>query len=800
MDALWKATAVYELVDKASRPVRAIRQAVDGVDRLAARAGRTWDGYAERLDRVGTAAIEAGGRLSDMGDKFQRTGRGMMLGGAALAAPILAATKAAMDYETALTGVAKAAGVDKGTAEYARMSDQVRELTRLLPLAHEESAAIFEQGARAGLAGDVLADYASQVGSLSVAWDMAAGDVGEAVGKIAAVYRIPISEMGRFGDVVNWLDDSLVTTAPEILDFTKRIAGTAGALGLAANEAAVFGGIMTEAGEVSSRAATSLETALIRMQDPFILSKTSQAGFERLGLLNDEFRTLMRTDPRAGLIEFLDRLEGAGADATSIASLALGMDSGPAVMKLVNNLDKVRDTFDQMDAGAGGGGVMAEVARQSVTAGNAVKLARAAVVDLGISFGEDLLPHITPAVHRLAAGVRQLGAWIDANPKLAKAAAGALAGLAGLTVAVGALTWTFGGLFRVVGGGMKGFGHLAKAVAEYRKGSGWLYKGVRLLLGPFRLLVPVLKGVALGFRALTLALVSNPIVAAALAVAGIAYLIWRNWDSISPKLKAFWDGVTAWARLTWMHVVAVWRGAAAWFSGVWAGVKSVFASVGPYVLAAVAPVLGVPLLIARHWDTIVPAVSAVWARVRSTVSDFLGRIKDVILGFDLFSAGKALMDNFIGGVRAAGGLVVGAVDGVMSKVAAGQAMSPVRRGPLTVFNNSGHRLMELFASTVSASPAVKAVDAAFGQIRPPRIGAPVVEGLSLPRATTPAPGPSRAGGTAASAGDSVAVTVNVTVGGVAGPVDARAVGEDVATQVRREIEAFFNERRRRAFA
>src|SRR5687767_10445842 len=69
-------------------------------------------------------------------------GQGFMLYGAAVTAGLAIAGKAAMDWESAFTGVRKT--VDGSPQEIAALEAELRKLARTLPASHEEIAKVAE--------------------------------------------------------------------------------------------------------------------------------------------------------------------------------------------------------------------------------------------------------------------------------------------------------------------------------------------------------------------------------------------------------------------------------------------------------------------------------------------------------------------------------------------------------------------------------------------------------------------------------------------------------------------------------
>jgi len=104
-----------------------------------------------------------------------------------------------------------------------------------------------------------------------------------------------------------------------------------------------------------------------------------------------------------------------------------------------------------------------------------------------------------------------------------------------------------------------------------------------------------------------IAMSANPIGILILAIGAliaIGVLLWKNWDTIISKakmlfeaLKGVWDNIVKFTKEAWEKIVGF--------------VKEHW----DLILAILFPAVGLPILIARHWDEIVEVVKDIWNRV-----------------------------------------------------------------------------------------------------------------------------------------------------------------------------------------
>ena len=134
-----------------------------------------------------------------------------------------------------------------------------------------------------------------------------------------------------------------------------------------------------------------------------------------------------------------------------------------------------------------------------------------------------------------------------------------VAGIYGLKVA-GSMYKTASGIIGVTGSAIKFGKYALPYIGETRLGriaAGAGKLGVSLGGGLFKGLGLAAKGIGM----LGTAMLTTPVgwfIGGVAAVAGAAYLIYKNWDKVGPYFDAAWDGITLPFRVGWGAVSAIW--------------------------------------------------------------------------------------------------------------------------------------------------------------------------------------------------------------------------------------------------
>lgn len=145
--------------------------------------------------------------------------------------------------------------------------------------------------------------------------------------------------------------------------------------------------------------------------------------------------------------------------------------------------------------------------------------------------------------------------------------------------------------------------------------------------GPF---VGAMMKMAAGVRAVSLALMANPIGLAVAAIAGAAVLIYRNWDQVGPWFARLWDGVKTTFEgfrdfLTGIFsgdldgaiagLRVAWDGLRAYFQTLWDGIRGIFTAAWENGIKPVTDALGMTT-----------GIETGWRRVQSMFDGVMGAI------------------------------------------------------------------------------------------------------------------------------------------------------------------------------
>ncbi|HHB1682815.1 TPA: phage tail tape measure protein [Acinetobacter baumannii] len=447
-----------------------------------------------------------------MGKANEMAKKGLMIAGAgaaALAVPV----KIAIDYESAMADVAKVVDglkdeAGKITPAYTAMSNQILEMTTRLPMAAKDIAAIVAAGAQSGIAKNELIGFAESAVKMGVAFDITADQAGQSMAEMRAAFRMSQPEVVALADKINLLGNSNVLNSPKILEVVQRI-GTLGEVGGLASGSIAAMAASLKAVEPDV-AATGIKNMILALTKGESATKGQSEAFKKLGLDSVQVSKDMQTNAEKTIFKVIEGIKGLEKyEQVAITNELFGSEALPIITQYTTDLALLKKNLDAVSNSSKYAGSMeAEYAARAATTENNLKLAQQRVAAIAITIGNHLLPVVNSITDKFNAVSGAVLKWAQANPALAgtltKIAVGAIAIVGGLSALSIGLITIFGPMMMVA----KGFGV-----------------------------------VALAAKGMSMALLTNPITWIVLAIAGAAFLIYKNWAPIAGFFTGIWSTI-----------------------------------------------------------------------------------------------------------------------------------------------------------------------------------------------------------------------------------------------------------------
>lgn len=490
-------------------------------------------------------------------------GYAMLNAGRSATNGLLGPVRAYSDFEDAMAGVAKqVAGArdDNGqlTSTYYEMADAIKAMGERIPMATTEIAALVEGAARMGVTGkENLLAFAEVAANAATAFELPADQIGENLARIADLYKIPIQNVSQLGDAINYLDDNAKSKGADIIDVLQRTAGVTASVGMSFKDAAALGSTFLTLGASAEVAATATNAMIRELAIATQQPKRFQEGLKAIGLEADALQSGMAKDATGTIQQVMEALSKLPKEnQLTVATQLFGKEYGDDASKLAQNIGEYRRQLELANAEAGKGSMQKEADIKAQLLSARWLMTQNKLFNALSEAGESLKPVLIDLMDAASGFLGGLRDWIKENPALAGGILQAAVGLTVLATALGAgavalagfmapfslLQFTMGKLILNSAGTTKSMSQLFPTFIKIGQG---LRSMLPTVVGLAKNALPML---ATGVRMLGVALLTTPLgwfLMAVTAIAGAAYLIYKNWEPIKAFFLGLWEEIKA---------------------------------------------------------------------------------------------------------------------------------------------------------------------------------------------------------------------------------------------------------------
>lgn len=354
---------------------------------------------AENLKKRGKAVQEFGDTVQNAGSKIESAGKQMsVLSGAAVGAMYMA-TDAAIDYESAFTGVKKT--VDATEEEYRQLYDAILDLSEQIPATAEDIASVAEQAGQLGIAKENILDFTEVMINLGESTNIVANDAAEKLAKFANVTGMDPKYYENLGSVIVDLGNNFATTESDIVNMATRLASTGAIVGLSEPQIMALAaalssvGIDAEAGGTAASKALKMISVAAENNKPILKTYASVAN-----MTVEDFKALAKTDTLAALDAFTQGLKDTERNGKSANVILEEMDikevrlSNALLALSKSNGILTKTTKTANEAWEENTALSVEVEKRYGTLKSKLEIVKNTMRRVLIEFGEELMPYI----------------------------------------------------------------------------------------------------------------------------------------------------------------------------------------------------------------------------------------------------------------------------------------------------------------------------------------------------------------------------------------------------------------------
>jgi len=412
--------AVFTAVDKFSGPLSKMQNNVGG--------------FANKIQSAGSSAMAVG--------------RSTALLGVALAAPLIIATKAAVEFEDKMADVAKTTGLTGKTLD--TLGKSLVDYSTTTRTSVDDLLKITEIGGQLGIAQKDLLSFTKAADKFNVALGADFGGVDEAVTQVGKIKQLFSDTRGldvsasimKTGSAINELGAMGAGTSANISDFTLRMGQLPDALKGSVTDTLALGTYLEELGinaEIGSGGLTRMLLVAGQQIDQFA---------NQMGMSSVEAKKLLSQNPTEFAKKFAVSFKGLKPEvlAQKLDKLKIGTQE---TIKVIGALSSNTDRLTELqkfsnDAFTKGTSLQNEYnTKNKTTAAQMAKL-KNTVKALTLEIGQAMLPIVKSLADALLPVIRGISKWMKDNPKLTETLVKITAGVAAFAFAVSGIAFAIG--------------------------------------------------------------------------------------------------------------------------------------------------------------------------------------------------------------------------------------------------------------------------------------------------------------------------------------------------------------------
>jgi len=519
-----------------------------------------------RLSNVEKQRIANNNRLSEIKGQIGAT----IATGLTLAAPI----KTAIDFETAMLGVAKQLNGARDSAgnltkDFFNMQKEILTVADNSPVARNEIAEMVSAGLRMGVAKDEVVGFTKEVIKMGTAFELPMGQLADDMGKIGNMYKIPMTQIGKLADTINYLDDNSLSKGGDIIDFMQRVGGTASMVKITDKNTAALGSTLLSLGEKSETASTAVNAVFSKLGAANTGSKPFKAMVKEIGLSTVELEKGMQTNATDTIFKVMDAIKKLPKEASmeklwvppkmskdgkkqlkagyyaetpattqiDAVSTLFGAEHWDTFSKLLENRGELEKQIGMANSQNAEGSMDKEYQARMKTTQAQIDMFKNRIGHLGVEFGSVLLPVINDVLGSVGSFATKIAEWTQKNPVLTGTIVKTVAALGVLKIGLLAAKFAIFAINSPILKLKDSFIKLGDKSNLFSKVLGGLKNPIGIFKSSFSSIGPVIRQI--GF-----ALLRTPWGAVAGIAIGAGLAIYKYWDFIKAFFVGMWTGIT----------------------------------------------------------------------------------------------------------------------------------------------------------------------------------------------------------------------------------------------------------------
>lgn len=409
-----------------------------------------------------------GAKMSTFGQKMTSMGRSATM---AFTLPVALlggkAVRSAMEFESAMTGVAKTTDLTK--AEFKNLERGILDMTSKMPKTGVEIANIAESAGQLGIAKQNILDFSKVMGQLSDTTNLSSEDAAMNLAKFANITRMSQGDFDRLGSTIVNLGNNMATTERDIVEMSMRLAGAGTQVGMSEAQIVSFSAALSSVGIEAEMGGSAFSKVMVNMQASVETGGEKLSQFAKVaGMSAKEFQQAFKEDAAGAIVKFIEGLGNAEKQGKS--AIGILNDMGITEVRLRDTLLRAAGASDLFSESLELGesawkeniALTKEAEMRYKDTREQIKIAMNDVKKSMIEIGRTIMPTVLTAVRSLA---KLTQAFTSLPSPVQKATVGFL----GFAITLPPLMWGIGSITNAFGLLAKGIGKALPVITNITK-------------------------------------------------------------------------------------------------------------------------------------------------------------------------------------------------------------------------------------------------------------------------------------------------------------------------------------------
>lgn len=402
---------------------------------------------------------QLGEKFKDVGEKIKSIGGTITkFVTVPLAAAFGLATKSAIEFESAFTGVAKT--VDATDEELEQLKNDIRAMAKEIPAGTTEISKVAEAAGQLGIKTENIKDFTRVMIDLGEATNLSSDEAAEALARLANITGMSQKNFDRLGATIVELGNNGASTEKDITAMALRLAGAGKTVGMTEANIVAFANALSSVGIEAEMGGSAFSKMMINIEAAVAKNSPILKEYAKIsGMSAKEFAKAWEKDAAGAMIKFL---EGLGNVEKNGGNLITTLDKiGISEVRLRDTILRAANASNLFsesvkmgnEAWEKNSALTKEAEKRYGTFESQLKITKNKLNDLAITMGEKLLPYAIKMLDKVKDAINWF-ANLDSGTK-------------GLIITIGGIALAIGPVISVVGNLVTAFGALQAATGIF---------------------------------------------------------------------------------------------------------------------------------------------------------------------------------------------------------------------------------------------------------------------------------------------------------------------------------------------